>query len=121
VPIYDYVCQSCGTRTEVIHGVHLAGPEICERCGGRLRRAVSVPAIHFKGSGWAKMDARSGARKGQTDDKSAADTTTTTDAAPAAKKDSAGGESSTGGESSAGADSAADKKTASDAKGSAAG
>lgn len=87
MPIYDYVCQSCGTRTEVIHGVHQAGPEICERCGGRLRRAVSVPAIHFKGSGWAKMDARSGTSKGQTDDKPAADTTTPADARPAADKE----------------------------------
>jgi putative FmdB family regulatory protein len=83
VPIYDYVCQSCGERTEVIHGVHHAGPEACELCGGRLRRAVSVPAIVFKGSGWAKKDARSGAGRGQPEDKPTADTTAT-DAKPAA-------------------------------------
>lgn len=115
MPIYDYVCQSCGTRTEVIHGVHVAGPEICERCGGRLRRAVSVPAIHFKGSGWAKMDARSGASKGQTDDKPPADTTATDDK-PAADKTPASDE-----KPAAGRHSGADKKTVSDAKGSAAG
>jgi putative FmdB family regulatory protein len=116
VPIYDYVCQSCGARTEVIHGVHVAGPEICDRCGGRLRRAVSVPAIHFKGSGWAKMDARSGASRGQTDDKPPADAVAATDDKPAADKTAA-----TDDKPAAARHSGADKKTPSDAKGSAAG
>lgn len=111
MPIYDYVCQSCGTRIEVIHGVHAAGPETCEQCGGRLRRAVSVPAIHFKGSGWAKMDARSAQNKAPANGKPAADTPRTPDSTPAADKDPTA-------EKSPGADkgSGADKKTASDAK-----
>lgn len=58
MPIYEYVCQACGQRAEVIHGVHAEAPVACDACGGRLRRAVSVPAIVFKGSGWAKVDAR---------------------------------------------------------------
>lgn len=58
VPFYDYVCQACGRRIEVMHGVHATGPERCDACGGRLTRAISRPSIHFKGSGWAKMDAR---------------------------------------------------------------
>lgn len=63
MPIYDYLCARCGRRVEVIHGVHVAGPTQCEQCGGALRKAVSVPAIVFKGSGWAKVDARTtGAR-----------------------------------------------------------
>ena len=58
VPFYDYVCQACGRRIEVMHGVHATGPERCDACGGRMQRVISRPAIHFKGSGWAKMDAR---------------------------------------------------------------
>jgi putative FmdB family regulatory protein len=58
VPFYDYVCQACGRRIEVMHGVHATGPERCDACGGKLQRLISRPAIHFKGSGWAKMDAR---------------------------------------------------------------
>jgi len=58
VPFYDYICQACGRRIEVMHGVHASGPDRCDACGGQLRRAISRPAIHFKGSGWAKMDAR---------------------------------------------------------------
>jgi putative FmdB family regulatory protein len=56
--MYDYACQTCGHQVEVIHGVHEAGPSICPRCGGPMRKMVSAPAIHFKGSGWAKKDAR---------------------------------------------------------------
>jgi len=60
MPIYDYVCTACGTRVEVIHGVHAAGPAVCTACGGPMRKALSSPAIVFKGSGWAKKDARAG-------------------------------------------------------------
>ena len=57
MPIYDYVCEA-GHRVEVRHGVHAEGPTVCEVCGRPLRKAVSAPAIVFKGSGWAKVDAR---------------------------------------------------------------
>jgi putative FmdB family regulatory protein len=60
VPIYDYDCTSCGRRIEVFHGIHAPGPGTCEVCGGTMRKAMSPPAIVFKGSGWAKVDARSG-------------------------------------------------------------
>lgn len=61
MPIYEYVCTVCGARHEVMHGIHAAPPSACPECGALLRKALSVPAIHFKGSGWAKMDARAGA------------------------------------------------------------
>lgn len=64
MPIYEYVCTSCGMRHEFIHGIHAAQPDACPACAGPLRKALSTPAIHFKGSGWAKMDARAGARSG---------------------------------------------------------
>lgn len=60
MPIYDYACQSCGRRIEVMHGVNAAGPDACEQCGGQMRKLLSPPAIVFKGSGWAKKDARAG-------------------------------------------------------------
>jgi putative FmdB family regulatory protein len=58
VPIYDYVCSSCRHRVEVIHGIHDPGPRFCPSCGteGSMRKALVTPAIHFKGSGWAKKD-----------------------------------------------------------------
>jgi putative FmdB family regulatory protein len=58
VPIYDYVCASCKQLTEVIHGIDAPGPRFCPACGaeGTLRKALTTPAFHFKGSGWAKKD-----------------------------------------------------------------
>ena len=61
MPIYDYTCSSCGRVTEVIHGINDAGPAFCPSCGaeGTMRKALSAPAVVFKGSGWAKVDRRS--------------------------------------------------------------
>jgi putative FmdB family regulatory protein len=58
VPIYDYVCSSCSTRTEFIHGIDAEAPRFCPACGAEatLRKAFVAPSVHFKGSGWAKKD-----------------------------------------------------------------
>ena len=56
MPSYDYVCTVCGHRMEVVHGIHGQGPEACPVCGGAMRKAFVAPAVHFKGSGWAKKD-----------------------------------------------------------------
>jgi putative FmdB family regulatory protein len=59
LPLYDYDCEACGRRFEVIHGVHAAPPSSCPTCGSdRVRKAIAAPAIHFKGSGWAKKERR---------------------------------------------------------------
>ena len=59
MPLYDYDCANCGRRIEVVHGVHAPGPASCANCGdGPLRKAISAPAVHFKGSGWAKQERR---------------------------------------------------------------
>jgi putative FmdB family regulatory protein len=59
MPIYDYRCARCGHEVEVSHAIGASGPETCSLCGGPMKKALSAPAIHFKGSGWAKKDARS--------------------------------------------------------------
>ena len=58
MPIYDYLCSNCGQTTEVIHGIDAPAPRFCPACGaeGTLRKAFGTPAVHFKGSGWAKKD-----------------------------------------------------------------
>jgi putative FmdB family regulatory protein len=59
MPLYDYDCAACGRRIEVVHGVHAPGPTHCPNCGsGPLKKAIVAPAVHFKGSGWAKRDRR---------------------------------------------------------------
>jgi putative FmdB family regulatory protein len=62
MPAYDYDCAACGRRFEVFHGVHAERPATCPLCGGGpIRKAMSAPAVHFKGSGWAKKERRSSA------------------------------------------------------------
>jgi len=58
VPIYDYLCSNCRHLTEVIHGINDDGPRFCPACGaeGTMKKALSTPTVHFKGSGWAKKD-----------------------------------------------------------------
>ena len=59
MPRYDYQCAACGRRFEVVHGLHDDGPASCPLCGaGPVRKAFAAPAIHFKGSGWAKKERR---------------------------------------------------------------
>lgn len=58
MPIYDYLCSNCRHLTEVIHGINAEGPRFCPSCGaeGTMKKALSTPTVHFKGSGWAKKD-----------------------------------------------------------------
>lgn len=63
MPLYDYRCTACAQVVEVIHGINDSGPQRCEHCGGAMRKALSAPAIHFKGRGWAKKDAAAATAK----------------------------------------------------------
>ena len=58
MPIYDYLCTSCDHRADILHGINDPGPRFCPSCGeeGTMRKQFAAPAIHFKGSGWAKKD-----------------------------------------------------------------
>src|SRR4029077_7550528 len=59
MPLYDYDCAACGRRFELVHGVHAEPPTVCPLCGsGPIRKAISAPAVHYKGSGWAKKERR---------------------------------------------------------------
>ena len=58
MPRYDYRCSVCGHEVELLHGIHDPGPQVCPNCGaeGSMRKAFATPAVHYKGSGWAKKD-----------------------------------------------------------------
>jgi putative FmdB family regulatory protein len=63
MPIYEYECQKCNARQEVYQKVDDKPPKKCSKCGGRLERMISAPAIQFKGSGWYVTDYAGGSRK----------------------------------------------------------
>ena len=69
MPLYEYECDACGRRFELIQRFSDRPAESCSLCGaGPVRKLLSSPAIQFKGSGWyitdyAKKDQK-GAAKG---------------------------------------------------------
>jgi putative FmdB family regulatory protein len=56
MPLYEYECDACGGRFEVIQKFSETSTE-CRRCGkGPVRRLMAAPAFQFKGSGWYITD-----------------------------------------------------------------
>ena len=63
MPLYEYQCEKCAHRFEVIQKFSDAPIEVCPKCGGGpVVKLLSSPAIQFKGSGWYITDY---ARKGE--------------------------------------------------------
>lgn len=76
MPLYEYECDACGHRFEVIRKFSDPPLEACEKCGGQVRKLVSSPAIQFKGSGWYITDyARAGKTEGKSEGKTEGGTT----------------------------------------------
>ena len=58
MPIYEYVCQTCGNEFEKIVGFSDPAPP-CPACEGEVKKKISLSAFHLKGGGWYS-DAYSG-------------------------------------------------------------
>jgi putative FmdB family regulatory protein len=57
MPLYEYECDACGQRFEIIQRFSDPVPDACRICGkGPVRRLLSSPAIQFKGTGWYVTD-----------------------------------------------------------------
>ena len=56
MPIYEFECRKCKAHLEVFQKMNDKPPVKCRKCGGRLERKLSAPAIQFKGSGWYVTD-----------------------------------------------------------------
>jgi putative FmdB family regulatory protein len=54
--LYEYQCQACKERLEVLQKWSDAPLTICPHCGGELKKLPSSPAVQFKGSGWYVTD-----------------------------------------------------------------
>jgi putative FmdB family regulatory protein len=64
MPFYDYLCTRCDATVELLHGIDDETKRTHEDCGGTLERRFSATSVHFKGSGWAKLDRRGGESAG---------------------------------------------------------
>ena len=57
MPLYEYQCDACGRRFEVIQKKFSDPPvETCPTCGGTVQKLASSPAIQFKGTGFYITD-----------------------------------------------------------------
>ena len=56
MPLYEYQCDACAHRFEVIQKYSDAHIDVCPKCGGTVSKLLSSPAIQFKGSGFYLTD-----------------------------------------------------------------
>ena len=57
MPLYEYQCDACGARFELIRKFSDPPLTTCPKCGAEsVRKLVSSPAFQFKGSGWYITD-----------------------------------------------------------------
>ena len=76
MPIYEYRCASCGHQQEFLQKLSDPPHTRCTKCGEEsFAKMVTAAGFQLKGSGWYATDFKGGGQK------------------PAAKTESAGGES----------------------------
>jgi putative FmdB family regulatory protein len=56
MPLYEYECDECRQRFERIQKFSDPRVENCPKCGGKVHKLMSSPAIQFKGSGFYITD-----------------------------------------------------------------
>ncbi len=53
MPIYEYLCESCGRITERMQKISDPPPRTCPECGARkIAKLVSRTSFQLKGGGW---------------------------------------------------------------------
>jgi putative FmdB family regulatory protein len=109
VPIYEYQCQKCHHREELIQKHTDAPLTECPKCHGAMTKLIAAPALQFKGSGFYitdysdkgkdksdkgknKSDSESTEKKPSAD-KPAAESTPSTGSTSTEKKSDSGGSS----------------------------
>jgi putative FmdB family regulatory protein len=56
VPIYEYECETCHHRFELMQKFSDKPIKKCTQCGSPVHKVLSPPALIFKGTGWYVTD-----------------------------------------------------------------
>jgi putative FmdB family regulatory protein len=56
MPIYEYKCLDCGAHVEKMQKISDAPLTVCENCGGKMEKQLSLSGFQFKGEGWYVTD-----------------------------------------------------------------
>ncbi|MGA2436587.1 MAG: zinc ribbon domain-containing protein [Bryobacteraceae bacterium] len=62
MPLYEYSCQQCGKRFEVLQKFSDSPVQVHEGCGGAVERLISPSSFRFKGSGFYITDYAGGGK-----------------------------------------------------------
>ncbi len=121
MPLYEFECDMCAHRFELIQKFSDPNPSACPKCGGTVQKLLSSPAIQFKGSGFYLTDyGRSGSKadgatvkagKNESGSSSSGDSKSG-DSGSSTKSDTGSSSTSSGGGSSSGSESAPAKPAA---------
>ena len=86
MPIYEYLCASCGYQFEEVQKFNEQPLEECPDCGkNSARRQVSMSAFHLKGGGWYKDGYSGKSNESEKTEKSGKEKTDDSDKKPSAK------------------------------------
>ncbi|MCX7943065.1 MAG: zinc ribbon domain-containing protein [Deltaproteobacteria bacterium] len=67
MPFYEYQCSDCSEIFEIFVRNGEKVPDLCEICGGKLHKIISVSSFQLKGSGWYVTDYARKSTKPSTD------------------------------------------------------
>lgn len=89
MPMYEYQCNSCGHKVEILQKISDAALTICPHCQiSNISRIISPTGFQLKGSGWYVTDYTNKKPKAAADI-NATSKAHTTDSAPTAAQGSA--------------------------------
>ena len=54
MPIYEFVCESCGRLEEHLQRLSDPPPAACQECQGKMAKIMSRNSFQLKGGGWYK-------------------------------------------------------------------
>jgi putative FmdB family regulatory protein len=63
MPVYEYKCNECDKRFEIMQKITDDPLNKCRSCGGELKKLITNTSFVLKGSGWYITDYPSADRK----------------------------------------------------------
>ena len=112
MPLYEYQCENCGDVFEVMQKFSDEPLSTHAKCGGKVHRLLSAPALQFKGHGWYVNDYAKGADSAKVADSGNGAAQKGDAGGPASKSESGG--SASKGDAPAAASSSSEAKTKTD-------
>ncbi|MBU6152914.1 MAG: zinc ribbon domain-containing protein [Bdellovibrionales bacterium] len=56
MPLYEYLCEACDNAFEVTQGFNDAPLKNCPKCGGEVKKLMSLGGFALRGNGWFSTD-----------------------------------------------------------------